>query len=183
MGSKMAFSNTVHHTIYIGNLTSHIPLRIAWNIEYPKTNKIPKKDILKKAKAFINIFGSTHIQVSNNGESISQIVHKNIETIRTISSVCAATWLTISWFFAPKYWAINVDHATANPVPIDINKNIMGKLTETEATASHQSLHTQKASVSWYALCKRFAKTIGIASLNSVFIIGQLGARSILFFI
>jgi len=155
-------------------LTSHIHLRIAWNIEYQNTNNIPKNDILIKAKAFLKIFGSTHIQVSSNGEIISHNTHKIKETIITISNVWAATWFTFLWFFAQKYWAINVDHAIANQVHMDIIKNIIGKLTETEATASHQSLHTRNASMSWYALCKRFAKTIGMASVNSDFAIDRL---------
>jgi len=42
---------------------------------------------------------------------------------------------------------MSVEPATAKPAPRAIMRNVIGKLTETAATAAPQSLPTQKASV------------------------------------
>lgn len=122
---------------------------IDWNMAKENTNMIQTKDTLKKLKASLYTFWDTHISFNNNGVIEYQILPKNNDTTTTIIKVWAATWLTIFSFFAPAYWAINVDHAIAKPLQSEIIKKVIGKLTETDATASHPSLHTQNASVSW----------------------------------
>lgn len=41
-------------------------------------------------------------------------------------------------------------------------RNVRGKLSDTAATASAPSLPTQKVSVSWYTVCRRLAKIMGM---------------------
>lgn len=50
-GSKNKFNITVNNTIFIGNLTSHIPLSNDWNIKNEKTKTIHKNEICKNFNA------------------------------------------------------------------------------------------------------------------------------------
>ena len=70
-----------------------------------------------------------------------------IETTMTIISVCAATWFTIFSLRAQTYCAIKVEPDTAKPAPSAIIKNVIGKLTDTAATAVPPRRPTQNASV------------------------------------
>lgn len=183
-GSKNKFNKTVQSIILNGILTSHNHLIIDWNIEKPKTNIIQIKDILKKFNASLKTLSVTHIKWRRFGEKTYQITHIIIDNTVIINRVCAATWLTILKFFAQTYCAINVVHATANQAQSEIMKKVIGKLTDTEATASHPNLQTQNASVNWYALCSKFVKRIGIARVIIDFTIGQFKEISrFLFFI
>ncbi len=80
--------------------------------------------------------------------------------------VWAATWSTMAWLRAPAYCAVSVAPATARPPPSAIIRKVTGKLTDTAATAAAPRRPTQKASVIWYPVCSRFARTMGTASLS-----------------
>lgn len=106
------------------------------------------------------------------GVKIYQSPHKKLEVRSIIRSVCAAVWLTIFSFFAPKYWAIKIDPAILSQLPSEIVKKIIIPATVTVATQSCHNLPTQYASANWYATCSILVITIGIERMSNAFPIG-----------
>ncbi len=182
-GSNIKFNKTVTNTIFIGILTSHIHLKIDWNIKNQNTKTIHKKEILKKDNASEKASFSTHIKFNIKPEEKYQITDKLIDITTTNNIVWAAIWFTISCFLAQQYWAINVAHAIANQLQTEIKKKVIGKLTETAATAFSHNLHTQNASINWYALWSIFANNIGIAKVKICFTIDKFKFILFKFFI
>lgn len=183
-GSIIKFNKTVNKTIFNGNLTSHNHLISDWNIANQNTKTIHIKEIFKKLWAPKNTSSETHISFKIYPAEKYQINQIITEIIVTIKIVWAATLFNIFIFLAQKYWEIRVVHAIENQLQSDNIKKVIGKLTDTAATASFHNLQTQNASVNWYALCNKFAIKIGIAIVKIVLIIGQFKAiSSLLFFI
>lgn len=112
-----------------------------------KTKIIHIKDIFKKLSASQKTSFSTHMSIKIYHAKIYHIIPRNIDIQNTISIVWAATLSTIFIFFAQKYCDMRVVHAIENQLQTDIIKKVIGKLIETAATASFQSLPTQNASV------------------------------------
>jgi len=83
------------------------------------------------------------------GEKIYPRTLKRREITIIMSILCAAIWLTIFLFFAPKYWAISIDPAIANQLPSEIVKKRIVPASVVDAIAHAPSFPTQKLSVNW----------------------------------
>lgn len=121
----------------------------AWNMMNPKTKTNQRKEMRRNDVAHSKTDGLTPMIFKMNGDERYQRVQSTTETTATMRRVWAATWFTIFRFLAPAYWATSVDQAMAKPLPREMARNDIGKLTDTLATASLPRRPTQYASMSW----------------------------------
>lgn len=91
-----------------------------------------------------------------------QIAHKIIAKKISKKRVWEAILFTIFLFFAQTYCAIKIVQAIEKPLHREIMKKIIGKLAETQATASFEMLQIQYASTKLYDAWSKFHIKIGI---------------------
>ena len=149
IGSSAALRITVPSTMNTGSLASPTPRITDWNMKKKKLNTRPTNDTRMKPSAPRYTSGAAPMRRSMPGAMKKPHAPSTTDTSTIMSSVCAATWSTMCWFFAPKYCAMSVDPAIARPAPNAMVRNITGVESDTAATAAPPMRPTQKASMSW----------------------------------